>query len=130
MPKKWEQRDIPLTVDVAEAVKEWREKHEGKTLILATRNRRPDTKLLLKLKARTRQAGLNCGECASCRERKECEEFTLHRFRRTYITTILRNIDLRTAQAYAGHKDIKSTMRYLRPASGADAQAKLNAVKW
>jgi integrase len=64
-------------------------------------------------------------------ERNECEGYTLHRFRRTYITTLLRSgIDLRTVQAYAGHKDLASTMRYLRPATGKEAKAKLNAVKW
>lgn len=55
--------------------------------------------------------------------------FTLHKFRRTYITALLRNgIDLRTVQVYAGHKDIASTMRYQRPASAKEAQAKLNSV--
>ena len=81
--------------------------------------------------ALARQAGLNCGRCDGCHERGECREFTLHKFRRTYITTLLRQgIDLRTVQAYAGHKDIASTMRYLRPASGTEARSKVNAVTW
>lgn len=33
-----------------------------------------------------------------------------------------------TSQADAGHKDIASTMRYLRPASAKEAQGRLNAV--
>lgn len=72
------------------------------------------------------------GRCEGSKSRRrECREFTLHKFRRTYITTLLRNgIDLRTVQAYAGHKDIASTMKYLRPASARESQAKLNAVKW
>ena len=62
---------------------------------------------------------------------RECQEFTLHKFRRTYITTLLRSgVDLRMVQAYAGHKDIASTMRYLRPASAKEAQAKLNGIEW
>jgi hypothetical protein len=67
---------------------------------------------------------MNCGSCEGCKaKRRECETFTLHKFRRSYITTLLRNgIDLRTVQAYAGHKDIASTMRYLRPASAKEAQ--------
>jgi site-specific recombinase XerD len=39
-------------------------------------------------------------------------------------------VDLRTVQAYAGHKDIASTMGYLRPASAKEAQAKLNTIEW
>jgi hypothetical protein len=47
------------------------------------------------------------------------------------VTTLLRNgIDLRTVHAYSGHKDLASTMRYLRPAAGTEAQATLNAVQW
>ncbi len=84
------------------------------------------------LKNLARKVKLNCGRCAGCRSKnRACGEYTLHRFRRTYITTLLRNgVDLRTVQAYAGHKDIASMMRYLRPASAKEAQAKLNAIEW
>ena len=128
-PKTWEERDIPLSEDVEAEVKAWAAKNKGQTLILATKNRKPNTKLLLALKVRARQVGLNCGVCESCESRKECEEFTLHKFRRTFITNSLREgLDLRTVQAYAGHKDLASTMRYLRPASGVEAQAKFRAI--
>jgi integrase len=92
----------------------------------------PNTKLLFALKTLARRAKMNCGRCEGCKsKRRECESFTLHKFRRSYITTLLRNgIDLRTVQAYAGHKDIASTMRYLRSASAKEAQGKLNAVVW
>jgi integrase len=48
------------------------------------------------------------------------------------ITKMLRgfNGDLRTVQAYAGHKDITSTMRYLVPESAEESQAKVDAIKW
>jgi len=84
------------------------------------------------VKSLARRAGLNCGRCAGCHSNlRQCGEFTFHKFRRTYITTLLRNgIDLRTVQAYAGHKDSASTMRYLRPASAQEAQDKLNAIQW
>jgi len=78
-----------------------------------------------------KRAGLNCGRCDSCLERKECEEYTLHRLRRTYITTMLRGgVDLRSVQAYAGHRLLETTMRYLAPQAAPDAQAKVNAVEW
>lgn len=130
--KTHEQRIVPVPDDVLEALKAWKQQHGAKTLILGTKNGNPNTKLLLALKVLVRQAKLNCGHCQGCKsKRRECKEWTLHRFRRTYITTLLRNgIDLRTVQAYAGHKDIASTMRYLRPESAREAQGKLNAVVW
>jgi integrase len=130
--KTHEQRFVPVPDDVLEALKAWKQQHGDKTLILGTKNGNPNTKLLLALKVLARQAKLNCGRCEGCKsKRRECKEWTLHRFRRTYITTLLRSgIDLRTVQAYAGHKDIASTMRYLRPESAREAQGKLNSVVW
>jgi integrase len=130
--KTHEQRFVPVPDDVLDELKAWKEKREGKSLILGTKNGNPNTKLLFALKTLARRAKMNCGRCEGCKsKRRECESFTLHKFRRSYITTLLRNgIDLRTVQAYAGHKDIASTMRYLRPASAKEAQGKLNAVVW
>jgi integrase len=130
-PKAWEQRDIPISDDLLEELHCWQNRREGQAIVLGTKNRKPNTKLLRTLKRLVYRASLNCGRCDSCRKLKECQEFTLHRFRRTYLTTLLRNgIDIRTVQAYAGHKDIASTMRYLTPASGPEALARLNLVKW
>ena len=131
LPKTWEQREIPVPDDLLAELAAWQNSREGQTLVLGTKHHKPNTKLLRTLKRMAHNAGLNCGRCDGCREIKECQEYTLHRFRRTYLTTLLRNgIDLRTVQAYSGHKDLASTMRYLRPAAGTEAQAKLNAVQW
>jgi integrase len=131
LPKTWEQREIPVPDDLMAELAAWQNSREGHTLVLGTKYHKPNTKLLRTLKRMAHNAGLNCGRCDGCREIKECQEFTLHRFRRTYLTTLLRNgIDLRTVQAYSGHKDLASTMRYLRPAAGTEAQARLNAVQW
>jgi integrase len=129
--KTWEQREVPVPVDVLDALREWQEKRSGQTLILGTKNRKPNSKLLLMLKHVAKRAGLNCGRCDSCLKRKECEEFTLHRLRRTYLTMMLRGgVDLRSVQAYAGHRLIETTMRYLAPEAAPDAQAKVNSIKW
>jgi integrase len=130
--KTHEQRDIPMPDDVLTELLEWKKQRSGQTLILGTDRHNPNQKLLRNLKTLAREAKMNCGRCGGCRSRhRECQEFTLHKLRRTYITTLLRNgIDLRTVQAYAGHKDIASTMRYLRPASAKEAQEKLNAIRW
>jgi integrase len=131
IPKMWEQRDIPIPDNLFEELFQWKNANSGQTLFLGTKNRTPNTHLLRALKRLVYRAGLNCGICDSCHEQHECEEYTLHKFRRTYITTLLRNgVDLRTVQAYAGHKKIESTMRYLRPVAASEAHEELNAVKW
>ena len=76
--KAWEQRDVPVPDDVLEALKEWRNVRVRQTLILGTKNRLPNTKLLRTLKRLAHRAGLNYELCESCRERKECGEYTLH----------------------------------------------------
>jgi integrase len=131
LPKTWEQREIPIPDDLLAELTAWQKAREGHSLVLGTKNKKPNTKLLRTLKRMANRAGLSCGRCDGCRDVNECQEFTLHRFRRSYLTTLLRSgIDLRTVQSYAGHKDLASTMRYLRPATGSEAQVRLNAVVW
>jgi integrase len=130
--KDSEERDVPIPADLLEELERRHKAHLGGTLILGTKNGNPNSKLLRTLKRLARQAKLNCGECDGCKATsRECQQWTLHKFRRTYCTTLLRSgLDLRTVQAYMGHADLTSTMRYLRPASSAEAQAKINAIRW
>jgi integrase len=130
--KAYEQRDIPILDDLFEELMTWEKEHPQQSLILATRNGNPNGKLLAALKRVARNAELNCGRCDGCKSKsRECGEFELHKFRRTYITTLLRNnVDLRTVQAFAGHKDLASTMRYLTPAAATETRAKINVIKW
>jgi hypothetical protein len=44
------------------------------------------------------------------------------------LTAIVRHVDLRTAQAYAGHKRITSTERYLKPATASEGQKRVSAI--
>jgi len=127
MPKTWEQRDIPLFEDMSEVLLAWKAERPGQSLILGTSGGNPDSKLLRSLKRLAKRAKLNCGRCDGCKgTNRECREFTLHKLRRTFITAMLRmGYDLRTVQAWAGHHDIQSTMRYLRPASAKEIQEKL-----
>ena len=130
--KDAEQREVPIPDDLLIELKTWKEKHGAKGLVLCTKGGQPNRKLLRALKRTAKNAKLNCGRCAGCKgQNQECREWTLHRFRRTYATTLLRNgFDLRTVQAYMGHADMESTMRYLRPAASGEMRAKLNRVKW
>ena len=130
--KDSEERDIPLPDDLLAELKQWHENHPKATPLLATGGGAPNQKLLRTLKRLAKNEKLNCNRCEGCRGNLgECQEWTLHKFRRTYCTTLLRSgLDLRTVQSYMGHADLASTMRYLRPASSKEAQVRINAIRW
>jgi len=130
--KDSEERDVPVPDDVLADIRARREANPKGTLTLPTAGGRPNGKLLRTLKRLAKNAGLNCGRCEGCEsELQECSEWTLHRFRRTYCTTLLRSgLDVRTVQGLMGHADIETTMRYLSPASADTMQAQINAVQW
>lgn len=73
-----------------------------------------------------------CPNCiAGLKGYRGCDEFELHKFRRTCITTWLRSkIDPRTVMAYAGHADLETTLRYLRPATAQEQIAEVSEIKW
>lgn len=130
--KDSEQRELPLTDELIAGLIDWRDKRMGFSLVLGTKSDKPNYKLLRALKRMAKRAGLNCGHCDGCKGRQgECQEWNLHRFRRTYATTLLRNgVDLATVQKLMGHSDLASTMRYLRPATGEALQSKVSTIKW
>jgi integrase len=132
--KDSEQRNVPLPADLLERLRAYRAAHPGHRLVFGKRGGKddePDGHLLRRLKNLVRKAGLNCGDCRTCIARNECEHWYLHKFRATYITTLLRNgLDLRTVMELSGHSDLESVMRYLRPAEGAAVQAAVNAIHW
>jgi site-specific recombinase XerD len=76
---------------------------------------------------------LNCGQCITkhgnkCSEGPHCQHFFLHKFRHTFATEHLRHgVDIRTLQIWMGHRDIKSTMVYLKGMQSKDVLAKINA---
>lgn len=130
--KDSEQRELPIPAALMARLKAWRDAHPDTRLILSGKRGLPEGHLLRKLKALARNNGLNCGKCEGCQRKgalAECEEWSLHRFRRTFCTMLLRNgVDLATAQHLMGHSDLASTMRYIRPASTAHVQDKVNSI--
>lgn len=128
--KDSEQRDVPIPDDLLELLQTWRTKHKQTRLVLGTKKDNPNMHLLRQLKRLVNRAELNCGVCAGCTTHiKECQEWTLHKLRRTYATTLLRNgIDLRTVQHFMGHADLASTSRYLRPAGSRETQAAITGI--
>ena len=102
---------------------------------LSVASDRPSTKLLRELKELVRREKLGCGHCEGCKTGEStdtgCKEWTLHKFRRTYATRLLRSgLDLSTVQKLMGHSDLASTMRYLSPAESDGLQDFINGVKW
>lgn len=78
-------------------------------------------------------AGLNCGRCVTEHGNK-CEEgscymnFFLQKFRRTFAASHLRDgVEIRTMQSWLGHRNIKSTMVYLKGIRSKDAAHKVNS---
>ena len=79
------------------------------------------------------RAGLNCQQCMTehnnkCAEGPHCINFFLHKFRHTFATNHLRDgVDIRTVQSWLGHRDIKSTMVYLKGIRSKNAAQKVNS---
>jgi site-specific recombinase XerD len=143
--KTWEQREQTLSDDLLKRLKAHHLEHGGEsTLIFGKRMQKGpmegriglDGHMLRTLKQQVRAAGLNCGICEGCvlenpKRSLECEKWYLHKFRATYGTKMLRDgIDLRTVQKMMGHKEITSTMRYVRPAENIQIQDRINNMKW
>lgn len=133
--KDYEERDIPIPLDFLAELRVWKEAHPDQNLIVPTANGNPNIKLLTMIKGMARRAGIECGWCENCRAgakgERGCKEFELHKFRRTCITTWLRNkLDPRTVMEYAGHADLETTLRYLRPAAAQERIAAVSEIKW
>jgi len=55
----------------------------------------------------------------SCSDGPCCDYWFLHKYRSTFaIAHLQAGVDLRTVQQWMGHKDLASTMRYLKYARG------------
>jgi integrase len=130
--KDSEERDISIPDTLLQHLQEWQNKHADTKLVLPTKAGKPDGKLLRRLKRLAKANGLNCGQCDGCKAPLgECGQWTLHKLRRTYATTLLQSgFDLATVQRLMGHSDLESTMRYLSPSSAKETRSRINGVQW
>jgi integrase/recombinase XerD len=131
--KDHEQREIPIPQCLLDLLRIWQDRHPGQSLIVPNKDGGPNKSILERLKNCAYRAGLGCGKCAGCNdpERNACSDFTLQKFRRTCITGLLQSgIDMRTVQAIAGHANIETTMRYLRPVSAKSLHMAVTAINW
>jgi integrase/recombinase XerD len=117
-PKNYEEREIPVPRDLMEELKAWKAKsNPACELVFPTSRCRPKFDLLDVCKEVAERAGL------------DRDDFWLHKFRATFATEHLwAGVDLRTVQSWLGHKDLKSTMRYLKPNRSLAIRDKVEAT--
>jgi len=130
-PKKNKTRSIPMSAPLHDMLKDWRKKTADSTcdLVFPTAGCNIKLDFLDCLKAIAKRAKLFCKKCDGCaQETPNCERWFLHKWRSTFATKVVRKTDLRTAMEWLGHSDTASTLRYLRPAEGKEAQAKMESV--
>jgi len=140
-PKNWEEREVPVPQKLIALLRKFRPKDAGPDQpLFPSATGRPDGAMLEKLKAVAHRAKLNCGHCVvkhklddgtikinRCADGPHCTRWFLHKFRHTYATRHLQDgIDIRTLQQWMGHRDIASTMVYLKGVRNSDVQARIN----
>ena len=140
-PKNWEEREVPVPQKLIAMLEKFRRSNaKPDDPLFPSATGRPDGAMLEKLKAAAYRARLNCGHCRvthkindgtvrinRCADGPYCTRWFLHKFRHTYATRHLQDgIDIRTLQQWMGHRDIASTMVYLKGARNSDIQARIN----
>lgn len=124
--KDGEEREVELAAVLVPKLQKWLKENPAKVLLFGTGNDKPDTKMLRTLKRTAKRAGLACGHCPGCKSKSPdsgCSLFTLHKFRRTYATRMLKATkgDLRSVMERGGWSDLDSVIRYLAPAESVRA---------
>jgi len=140
-PKSRKSREIPLPDFLMKLLAQAKEKAKSKLIFPskphskapnARPGGKPSDEFLEYCKAIALRAGLNCGDCENaegeiCAVAPCCEHFYLHKFRATFATMHLQSgVDIVTVSRWLGHKDVKTTMRYLTAARGEDVRRKVN----
>jgi integrase/recombinase XerD len=133
-PKNWEERVVPLPSGLIERLRKRKEARKAtpNQLVFPNGRGKPDSEMDMVVKRVAERAGLNCQQCVTehnnkCAEGPYCMNFFLHKFRHTFATNHLRDgVDIRTVQSWLGHRDIKSTMVYLKGIRSKDAAQKVN----
>jgi integrase/recombinase XerD len=140
-PKNWEEREVPVPQKLITMLQKFRPANATPDdPLFPSATGRPDGAMLEKLKGVAWRGELNCGHCATAQKLKDgtehinrcnagpyCGRWFLHKFRHTYATRHLQDgVDIRTLQQWMGHRDIASTMVYLKGVRNSDIQARIN----
>jgi integrase len=120
-PKDCEERSVPIPKWLVRKLARLKSK-SGNSLLFPNQRNRPEGHFLAKLKTLALRAGLNCGHCVnkrgqSCKDKPVCHCWSLHKFCRTFATMHHDSgVSARTLQAWLGHSNLETTLRYLRVA--------------
>ena len=117
-PKAYKEREIPIPANLVKSLKAWKAKSDKTcSLVFPTSGCNPKLNFLDDLKAVAERTEL------------DPDNFWLHKFRATFATwSLWAGVDLRTVQQWLGHKDMESTMRYLKPSRSAQVREKVNEI--
>jgi integrase/recombinase XerD len=134
-PKNYEERIVPVPAKLIEQLQRLKTRRDAapSQLVFPNTKGKPDSLHIEIVKRVAHRAKLNCGQCVTkhgnkCADGPYCQRFFLHKFRHTFATEHLRHgVDIRTLQNWMGHRDIHSTMVYLKGIHSKDALAKVNA---
>ena len=134
-PKNYEERAVPVPAVLIEQLRELKERRNAalSDVVFPNTKGKPDSLHIEIVKRVAHRAKLNCGQCVTkhgnrCAQGPYCQRFYLHKFRHTFATEHLRHgVDVRTLQNWMGHRDIQSTMVYLKGIQSKDALEKVNA---
>jgi integrase len=99
-PKHWHIRRIPIPTDLGAAIAERQRRNPSCKLVFPNGAGKPDQHLLRVVQRVAKNTGGTF-------------HADLHTFRRTYATLFSGTTKIQTIQYLLGHKDIKTTMRYL-----------------
>lgn len=119
-PKAYKEREVPVPNELLEVLANHRRslpevRASANALVFSTATGERDTHMLRSLKQNAARANLNT------------DDFWLHKFRATFATTHLRaGIDLMTVMTWMGQTNLKSIIRYLKPARHKTAIARVN----
>lgn len=133
-PKNYEERAVPVPAALIEQLQELKDRRSSvfSEPVFPNTKGKPNSLHIEIIKEIAYRAKLNCGQCVTkygnrCTDGPHCQRFFLHKFRHTFATEHLRDgVDIRTLQGWMGHRDIQSTMVYLKGIQSKDALVKVN----
>jgi integrase len=147
-PKSHESRTVKMPDKLVAMLKGRKKRNPGTRWIFGNVSDGVETTgnhFLRKLKNIARDADMNCGQCKTmwtigegpARRQQEvccvtyacCENFYLHRFRKTCATRWHENgVPVRTLQHWLGHKSLETTQKYLGITDSDKLTANVNAA--